>query len=111
MKKISKNYEYLKILAKCQKKMRNSIINGANKDLIHCLCECIYNTLKGNVELKDDDKTKLIKYKNSLRKLLVKNSLKEKKKILIQKGGFLQILLPSVISGLATILSSAISKE
>ncbi|CAF0797707.1 unnamed protein product [Brachionus calyciflorus] len=38
--------------------MRNSIINGANKDLINCLCECIFNTLKGNVELKDDDKNK-----------------------------------------------------
>ncbi|CAF0921333.1 unnamed protein product, partial [Brachionus calyciflorus] len=44
--------------------MRNSIIDGANKDLIHCLCEFIYNTLKGNVELKDDDKTKLMKSKH-----------------------------------------------
>ena len=111
MKKISQNYDYLKILAKCDKKMRNSILKGANKDLIHSLCECIYNILRGNVELTDSDKNQLNKYKNSLRKLLTNNSIKEKKKILIQKGGFLQILLPSVISGLATILSSAISKE
>ncbi|CAF1108807.1 unnamed protein product [Brachionus calyciflorus] len=102
--KISQNFDYLKILAKCDKKMINSILNGANKDLIHSLCECIYNILKGNVELTERNKTQLIKHKNSLRKLLTKNSIKEKKKIPIQKGGFLQILLPSVISGLATIL-------
>ncbi|CAF1104641.1 unnamed protein product [Brachionus calyciflorus] len=83
--------------------MRNSILNGANKDLIHSLCECIYNILRGNVELTESDKTQLIKCKNSLRKFLTKNSIKEKKKILIQKGGFLQILLPAVISGLARI--------
>ncbi|CAF1095703.1 unnamed protein product [Brachionus calyciflorus] len=48
--------------------MRNSILNGANKDLIHSLCECIFNILRGNVELTESDKTQLIKYKNSLRR-------------------------------------------
>jgi hypothetical protein len=108
---IKRNFDSLKILSCCPKKMRNSIIRSAPKDLIDSICECILNLLNGNVVLKDIDKQKLDKHKSSLRKLLKRISLKEKKKVLIQKGGFLQILLPSIITGLASIISSVISKE
>jgi hypothetical protein len=91
--------------------MRSSIIKNGPKDLIDTLCECVHNLLKGNVKLNDSEKSKLAKYKNSMRKILSRISLKERKKILIQKGGLLEILLPSVISGLASIISSVISKE
>ena len=108
---VKRNFDSLKMLSCCPKKLRNSILNGAPKDLIDTICECILNLLNGNLDLKEIDKQKLDKHKFSLRKLLKRTSLKEKKKILIQKGGFLQILLPSIISGLASIISSVISKE
>jgi hypothetical protein len=91
--------------------MRRSIIQNAPQDLINALCECIYNLLKGNVNLNESEKQKLSSYKKAMRKILNRISLKERKKILIQKGGFLEILLPSVISGLASIISSVITKE
>ena len=109
--RLKRNMDYLKVLSCCDKKMRSSIINASHTDLINTLCECILNMLNGNINIKDEDKSKLSKYKNSLRKLLKKISFKERKKILVQNGGFLQILLPSVITGLASIISTAISKE
>jgi hypothetical protein len=81
--------------------MHKSLILGANKELIDTLCECILNCLNGNVQLSDDDKNKLYKYRNYLRQLLRKRdlSLKKKKGILVQKGsGFLPIILSAVLS-------------
>ena len=53
---------------------------------------------------------KIKQFKNTFRKLANKNiNLKDKKKLIIQKGGFLQILIPSIISGIASIIGSWIS--
>jgi len=40
-----------------------------------------------------------------------KSKLRNKKEILIQKGGFLQFLIPAVISGITSIISSYISNK
>ena len=91
--------------------MRNSLINSSNNEQINTICECILNLLNGNISLKDGERIKLSKYKLALRKSLKKISLKDRKKVFVQNGGFLQILLPSVITGLASIISSAISSK
>ena len=111
MKRVKKNFEILKILSCCNKRMRTSIINSSTHDLIDTICECVLNLLNGNINLSDSEKTHLSKYKNVLRKLLERKKIKEKKKILIQKGGFLQFLLPSVITGLTTLIENTLSKE
>ena len=61
--------------------------------------------LKGNVPLNDQQKAKLCKHKNNLRKLALKKvSLKKKKKI-IQTGGFpIGAILAPVASVLASLL-------
>lgn len=111
MEKIKKNIDYLNILSCCNTKMRKSVIANGSKELIDSICECVLNLLVGNVKFQDDLKKKLYKHKKPLRKLLQKVSLKDKKKILIQNGGFLLILLPSFISGLASIIGSVISNS
>ena len=107
-KKVEKNIEYLKILSKCNNKMRKSIIENADKELISTICECILNCINGNINLDTETKIKLNRHKNVLRNLLVKKkiSVKKKKHLLKQKGGaFLPLLLSSVIGGLASLLS------
>lgn len=111
MKRIQKNLDYLKVLSCCSKKMSKSIISNGPKELIDAICECVLNLLIGNINLEQNQKDKLYKYRNSLRKLLKNKNLKQKKQILVQNGGFLQILLPSIISGLASIVSSVISSN
>jgi len=92
--------------------MRKGIIMNADKELIYTLCECILNLLNGNINISDEKFNQLKSYKHSFRKILDKKlNLKSKKKLIIQKGGFLEILLPAVISGLSAIISSAISSS
>jgi hypothetical protein len=110
MQRVTRNKDYLNVLAKSKKKLRDSIIQKANKDLIYTICECVLNFLNGNLHISSYKIEKLRPYKCALRKLIKKSKLSDKKKILIQKGGFLNILIPSVISALSSIITSAIKE-
>jgi ABC-type dipeptide/oligopeptide/nickel transport system ATPase subunit len=106
MKKVVKNLKYLRVLSNCKKKMHKAIIQSSDKELISCICECILNCLNGNIKLTEEQKHKLKHYKKAIRKLLYQqNSLKIKKKILVQHGsGILPILIPTIFSALAAFL-------
>ena len=68
---------------------------------IQTICEIVHNILHGKFPIKSKIKQKLFKYKQALRLLKCpKISIEKKRKILIQKGGFLPILLGSVVSSL-----------
>lgn len=107
MERIKKNHNFLKILSLSDKKLQNQIIDKSNKDQIYCLCEIVLNLLKGNINLSNQELKKLGKYKNSFRKLIRKSNIRQKKKV-IQSGGFLSVLIPSIISALSPILSELI---
>ena len=93
------------------KKYQRLIIKNADKKLIKSICECVLNMLKGNLPIKESDKQKLKKFRKPLHKLVQKSGLKNKRKILIQQGGLIPILIPSIIGGLAKIISSIISRK
>jgi hypothetical protein len=81
----------------CTKANQNDIIKRAKAPLINKICECILNILNGKVKISKEDYDKLIPYKKTFRKLLEKKiKLTQKKKLIIQKGGFLQIILPLI---------------
>ena len=109
MERIKKQFNMLKVLSTFKKNMRKNIIDKADKELINTICECVLNLLNGNLKVNTEQFNNLRAYKKVFRKLLEKINLKEKKKLIIQKGGFKEILLPAVISGLASIIGSAIS--
>ena len=102
MEKLKKNLDKLKFLSNCNKKLFSKILISADKELIQTLNECVINTLNGNVNLSVLEKKKLERFKYSLRKFLNIKAIKRKKEYLIQKGGFLQILLPSAITLIST---------
>ncbi len=105
MNKVKKNIQYLKVLSSPNPQMRQAIIKSANKELICVVCECIQNVINGNVKIDDKLKKKLSNQKEILRKLQKKSTIKNKKKILLQKGGsFLPIILPTILSLLTNIL-------
>ena len=88
MQRWRKHEPYLHVLAKGSQKQRHGIIQGASKDLIHCICEGALNTLNGNVPLKKHQKQKLLRHRHKLRALAKrKGSVASKKKILLQRGG------------------------
>lgn len=111
LNRFAKNKNYLCLLSNCKNKLRKAIVSNSNRDQIYSVCECVLNVSNGNVKLSKDDFAKLKRYKKHFKKLLSrKGSLQEKKKILIQRGGFLQFLIPAVISGISSIVAAAISK-
>ena len=108
---LNKQADTLKVLVNCKQKLRNAILKNADRDLIDAVCQCINNLLIGNLDISESDKKELHKYRHVLRKLVKKSSLKQKQKILVQKGGFLQYLIPAAITGISEIISSIVSNK
>jgi hypothetical protein len=102
MKIVKNNLKNLEHLCKCTNTQRKAILKNANKELIQCISECVLNCLNGNIHLMKDEKTKLQKFKNNLRDLVKsRQSLKNQRNILIQKGGYiLPVILPAIIESL-----------
>ena len=111
MEKLEKNIHNLKILSCCNKNLKNKLITKGDKSLILTLNECVLNTLNGNIKISPKDREKLLKHKYTLRKTLKAKSLKDKKQILIQKGGYLQYILPAAITLITTLLENIKSKK
>lgn len=101
MKRLKLNKHFLHILKYARPKLRKAILENADDELIKTLLEIVVNTLNGNHKVTKSIKSKLSKYKHCFRKLAcTKVPLKKKRKIIVQTGGFLSILLPSLLSGL-----------
>jgi len=107
--RLKRNLAFLHVLKKANKKQRKAILDSGNKDLILCLCEVIDNVLAGTVKLSIKQKKDLSKYKSILRQLVDKKvTLDKKRKIFIQKGGFLPALLGPALGLAATIIGQLI---
>lgn len=89
--------------------MRNSILKAADPELIKALCDCSLNILRGNVQVTKTVKDRLGKYKKELRALSCpKRKLSFKRKLIIQRGGFLPPLLGALLSG---VIGAYLSKQ
>lgn len=98
---IKSNKKLLEFLATAPPKERKIILKNADKQLVHSICECVHNILRGNIPLTPAEKTKLKKRRTTLRKLVTKKSLAHKKKILVQGGGSLvPLILTPILTGL-----------
>jgi hypothetical protein len=99
MNRVKSQYHYLHVLKDAKPQARRALLSSASDELIKVIVECAINTLNGNHKLSTDEKSKLGKYKNRLRELVnPKISFKSKRKLLIQKGGFIVPLLTSILS-------------
>lgn len=101
MKRLMANKHILHVLKNCNPQLRKALLKASGPEVIKTLCEISLNTLNGNNKITKDCKRKLKKYKKELRSLACpKLKLTSKRKILVQKGGFLPVLIGSVLSGL-----------
>ena len=77
---------------------RNRIIDEAGIDLVHCICDCARNVISKNIPLTVKEKKRLKRYKNWIEELAHKQTSDRRRKYLIQKGGFLSALIPTLVS-------------
>jgi len=95
----------LEVLQSAKPNLRKAILRESDKAIIFAICEICDNLLAGNIPLSGEQKSKLKRYRNDLRRLAQKDEgWKAKKEHLVQTGGtFLPLLLsivPSVLPSL-----------
>lgn len=101
----SKQLQYLRVLHKCPKKLRKDLLEKLPTSSIKAICECCLNLLRGHIPLTNYQKNSLKKDKLILRRLADKKKpLYTKRKLIIQKGGFLNILLPAAITAITSLI-------
>jgi len=87
------------------KNQRTTFLRSADEKLIRCICECVFNTLKGNVSLERREKNRLTKYKKALRHVVAKRgNWKDRRKLLVQRGGFLPYIIGPILSTLLSLI-------
>lgn len=93
----------LEALCHLNKNQRAALLRTADHKFIRCICECVVNTLKGNVPLEHREKERLSKYKTTLRRIAAKQgNWKAKRKLVLQRGGFLPYIIGPILSALLT---------
>lgn len=93
-KRLKENKHILYALYKADPKLRKAIIKHSKDNLIKALAEISLNTLKGNIQHTPYIFKKLRTYKKKLRAMACpQQSIKAKRKILVQTGGFLPTLI------------------
>ena len=96
--KLLPKFVLIESLKKCPKDARSRLINYLNKDGLNVLSETIHNCLRKEAPLKERQKKRMRKeYKKDKEVLFEiakkRGSLKKKKELLKQSGGFLGTLL------------------
>ena len=82
--------------------------SDCTRNLLCCVCECVKNVLKGNVPLSKAQKSKLVRHRDKLRRLVLKKTRIADKKKLVQSGRFLSVLIPPIAAFLGTLFAPKI---
>ena len=97
---------FLQLLAHCPIHQCEFLLRTATPQQVHALVQVLYNVLKQLIPFPEQNRQKLLPYKDVLISLAEPNVPHKKKKcILVQEGGgFIQDLLPPVIRSLGFLL-------
>ena len=77
--------------------------------LLVSIVECALSVLNGNCKLSDCSKRKLAKFKTVLRALCKKTSIRKKRKLIVQNGGFFIPLLSAVLPTLVSLIAKNVA--
>jgi len=107
-----RNLCFLKDIHKHKGKKKKNLLIKASKDNIDSISEIASNVLKGNLKLNELNKVKLRKHADVIRVLAAKRTpLKKRKEILIQRGGFLPLLIAPFLTAIGSIAASVIARK
>lgn len=106
---LQKSIKLLEVISAVKKKsLREQILKDLSKndELFDAISEISKNTVTGRLKLTEKQKSVLKKYKKVLIEMAMKPKGKRKrKKLIVQTGGFLPILIPTIATLLAVILT------
>ena len=91
----------LHVLHGANPSLRKAILRESDKSLIYTICEICENLLIGNINLNEEQRQKLKRYRRQLRRLAERGEgWGNKKEVLVQRGGALLPLLLSVVASI-----------
>ncbi len=88
---------------------KKKFIATCDKTAINCICECVKNLLKGRIPVKSTQLKLLCRHKNKLRELALKKTSLRKRKQILQRGGFIGLLIKPLVLGLSTLVGTLIA--
>lgn len=88
------------------KRLRSAVLNDICDDCLYkAVHEIALNVTKNNVKLSLPQKKKLFRRKKLIKALAtLTKSKKRRKNLLVQSGGFLPILIPSIVAALGSLI-------
>jgi hypothetical protein len=93
-------------------KQKEKLIKEAQACVINAISEIAKNCLLGNIPLTSCSYKQLAKYQKVLRAISKKSaSIKRRKDLIIQNGGFLSLLIPPALSLIASVVGNLINKR
>ena len=100
--RLAQHWDVLSVLSKASSPMGKHLVQKAPKEIIDTVCECCLNVLKGTVPLSPEQKQKLGKHRYLLRQMVKKKiPLHQKKKMMVQRGGFLPLPIRPLLKAVA----------
>lgn len=109
---LRKHAPLLSLLHRASPKLRRTLLKQkCNREFVKCISNCCLNLLKGNVPLSRDQLRKLRVKKNVIRKVADSKTTLTTKKKLIQKGGFLSLILPPLIGALGSLFGGLLGSR
>jgi hypothetical protein len=109
--RLKRNLTFLDLLVKAKKPQRSALINTASNDQLQCICDCAVNILNENIPLTDSQYRKLSRVQKHIRYIANSKDQLDNKKVVIQKGGFLPILLTPILSAAASLLTETLLNQ
>jgi len=101
--------EYLLLIQKANKNQREALLKTATLQQLKAISECTLNVCTGNVKLTPRQFSTLKKHKNKIHKFLKSKSTGHRR-LALQTGGFLPILLSVILPILTSLTETAIKK-
>ena len=103
---VKNNRGFLQLLAHCPIHQCEFLLMTATPQQVHTLVQVLSNLLKQYIPFPEENRQKLLPYKDALISLAEPNvPFRKKKRIRVQEGGgFNQDLLPPVISSLGFLM-------
>ena len=96
--RVRRNAPIIVALSNANVHLQKLTINQAKKDLIMALVECAKNIILGNVKLTNSQYNALRQHRTDINKLVLSKTLINERKIILQKGGFLPLLIKPLLS-------------
>lgn len=110
--RIARNLPALKAVKKMSVKNRKKYLKHAPNDFINAVSELCLNVLKQRVPLSACQLKSLKRHKRFIRQLASKRaSIKNRRQVLIQRGGFLAGLLGPLIAAVVPLITSLFRRK